>query len=153
MDAPSDSPVNLKHRLTGAIILLLMPILLLPWWLDTSAVPQREREAAAAFQPNSDFVSALESPKMALTDSRGEGATEIITTSESGSAAGAPMASPNPASETLHDSTAGVLTKSGWFVQVGAFKQIENLEQREARLAENGISSIREKIKIGRAHV
>ena len=148
MDSPSNSPVNLKHRLTGAIILLLVPVLLLPWFLDTSSVPQRPQGPDTALQPKAEFVAAIDSSRPTLAVPKPESADERIGSDESDQTPPAPAAAEGSAQPGSSENRAVEPDTPIWIVQVGAFKQVENLEQRQARLADNGIASSRERATV-----
>ena len=55
METTSEAPFNLKHRATGAVILVSVPVLLLPWLLGGQNGHQAIDEASLILEPKSEF--------------------------------------------------------------------------------------------------
>ena len=56
MDAPAEPPFNLRHRATGALILLAIPIILLPWLLGGRPVSTGPSPEPVLPEPTGDIV-------------------------------------------------------------------------------------------------
>ena len=59
METTSEPAFNLKHRVTGALILLAWPVLLLPWLLGGQTAQETVHEPAAFLEPKSEFNSSI----------------------------------------------------------------------------------------------
>ncbi len=60
MESTPQHPVNLKHRLTGAAALVLIAVIVIPWFLGGSNSPPRSRTVTPpVVQPDSEFVATL----------------------------------------------------------------------------------------------
>ena len=166
MDESGNSPVNLKHRLMGAFILLVLPILVLPWLLGGgNGVPRQLPGKDPGFGPTDQFVSTIgggdlapdvtnvaESPAKQTVNSDGmadqdseKGVSETTIEQKALYQNNDPSASP----EEVDTDKSVVLVNPGWLVQIGAFQDEENLKMLETRLAENNMPARREKIVIG----
>ncbi len=166
MDESGNSPVNLKHRLMGAFILLVLPILVLPWLLGGgNGVPRQLPGKEPGFGPADQFVSTIgggqiapnadnvaELPAKQNADPDGmagqnseKGASTATIDQKALYQNNDPSASP----KEVDTDKSVALVKPGWLVQIGAFKDEANLEMLETRLAENNMSPRREKILVG----
>ena len=166
MDESGNSPVNLKHRLMGAFILLVLPILVLPWLLGGGDhLPRQLPAKDPGFGPADQFVSTIKGGELvpdvnsvaesaakqtADADGMGDQASEreVSATTMEQQALESPD-EPSALPQTVDTDKGVVLVKSGWLVQVGAFQDEANLEMLETRLAENNMPARREKILIG----
>jgi len=151
MDSSAQSPVNLKHRLTGAAVLVVIAVVVIPWLLGGANGPMKGRPAVSpALQPKSEFVSDLSLPRtgVVINSPASESVQEAAVPSAGGENAPSDVVptlsateaevSGNPLSEAVE---AG---KAGWIVQLGVFKNMANAVTQQQRLQENGIRSDRE---------
>ena len=59
METTSEPPFNFKYRVTGAVILLSFPVLLVPWLLGGQNGRQAIDEASLIPEPKSEFISSI----------------------------------------------------------------------------------------------
>ena len=166
MDESGNSPVNLKHRLMGAFILLVLPILVLPWLLGGgNGVPRQLPGKDPGFGPADQFVSTIggvelapdntnvaESPAKQTVGSDGmadQGSEKEISATTIEQKALYQPNDPSASPQEADTDKSIVLANPGWLVQVGAFQDEDNLKMLEIRLAENNMPARREKILIG----
>lgn len=169
METTSDPAFSLKHRVTGALILLALPVLLLPWLLGGRTGQETVHEPPAFLEPKGEFNSsigpspeaqvALAEPGPDVSDAPGD----QISTKNAEPAASQESEKPEENGEESDNegkvaaaSVAGSLSgvQQGWVVRVGVFSQAENLKKRSSLLKDNGMTPQQENIEInGRAAV
>ena len=155
METTSEPPFNLKYRATGAIILLSVPVLLLPWLLSGQNGRQAIDEASLIPEPKSEFISSI-GPAVDLSktsinpdpDISSERADQIPQ-EETESSTSEPAVDQSEdgiggGTETVSDSDA----QTGWVVRVGVFSEPDNLKRRADLLSDNGMTSRQETIEI-----
>ncbi len=155
----SEAPFNLKHRATGAVILVSVPVLLLPWLLGGQNERQAIDEASLIPEPKSEFISSIgptvdtsktpTSPDPDISSERKGQAPEEDT----GSSTSEPTANQDDgrideSPETVSNSNALTGEETGWVVRVGVFSESKNLKRRADLLANNGMASRQETIEI-----
>ena len=159
METTSEPPFNLKYRATGAVILLSVPVLLLPWLLSgqngrhaidqTFLIPQPKREFFSCFDPAVDFSKTTINPDPEISSERADqnsqeetgSSTSESTTNQSGDGVGG-------GTQTVSDSNALSGAQAGWVVRVGVFSEPDNLKRRADLLSSNGMTSRQETIEI-----
>lgn len=153
MDSSAQSPVNLKHRLTGAAVLVVIAVVVIPWLLGGASGPMRGKPAVSpALQPKSEFVSDLSLPPTgaAINSSTSESVHDSAAPSAGGDSAPSDVVTtlrPAEAEVPGDPSSEGVeAVKAGWIVQLGVFRDMTNAITQQQRLQENGIRSDRESI-------
>ena len=169
METTSEPAFNLKHRVTGALILLAWPVLLLPWLLGGQTAQETVHEPAAFLEPKSEFNSSIgpsSESQAALAkpqpDVSGGSGDQTSTKNAEPAASGESEESEdkgedsdnegNVAAASVADTLSGV--QQGWVVRVGVFSQAENLKKRSSLLKDNGMTPQQEDIEInGRAAV
>ena len=169
METTSEPAFNLKHRVTGALILLAWPVLLLPWLLGGQTAQETVHEPAAFLEPKSEFNSSIgPSPESQAAlakpqpDVSGGSGDQTSTKNAEPAASGESEESEdkgedsdnegNVAAASVADTLSGV--QQGWVVRVGVFSQAENLKKRSSLLKDNGMTPQQEDIEInGRAAV
>ena len=163
METTSEPAFNLKHRVTGALILLALPVLLLPWLLGGQTGHETVHEPAAFLEPKGEFNSsigpspesqaALAKPEPDVSDAPGD----QTSTRNAEPAASGESEEPEDNGEDSNNegnvaaaSVAGTLSgvQQGWVVRVGVFSQAENLKKRSSLLKENGMTPQQENIEI-----
>ena len=146
MDAPAEPPFNLKHRATGALILLAIPIILLPWLLGDRPVSTGFSPEPAVPEPTSEFNSSIEP---------GTGTANIERSSGNAETTAAPEPVQDASGETpVGEEEVASSAQEGWVVRVGVFSESANLEKRSALLVANGMTPQQEHIEInGRSAV
>ena len=159
METTSEAPFNLKHRATGAVILVSVPVLLLPWLLGGQNGHQAIDEASLIPEPKSEFISSIgptvdtsktpTSPDPDISSEREGQAPEEDT----GSSTSEPTANQDDgrideSPETVSNSNALTGEETGWVVRVGVFSESKNLKRRADLLANNGMASRQETIEI-----
>ena len=137
MEAPAEPPFSLKHRATGAVILLAIPVLILPWLLGEESAPIPMNITPEILEPTREFISSIGAASNTLATSLAPDSAEVQTKS-----IGDP---PTIANKSLSPDTP---TESGWVVRVGVFSEPSNLETRSSLLAANGMTPQRENIDI-----
>ena len=159
METTSEAPFNLKHRATGAVILVSVPVLLLPWLLGGQNGRQAIDEASLIPEPKSEFISSIgptvdtsktlispdsdissEQEGQAPEDDTGSSTSEPTTNQDDGRI--------DESSETVSHPNALTGEETGWVVRVGVFSESENLKRRAGLLANNGMASRQETIEI-----
>ena len=140
MDAPAEPPFNLKHRATGALILLAIPIILLPWFLGDQPVSTGSSPEPAFPEPTGEFNSSIGSSTGAANTN------SVAETAETTTA-------PEPAQDASGETTPGEehmpsSAQEGWVVRVGVFSETTNLKKRSALLVANGMTPQQENIEI-----
>jgi len=163
METPSEPAFNLKHRVTGALILLAFPVLLLPWLLGGQAGHKAVHESAAFLEPKGEFNSFIgPSPEsqVALTKAEPDvsDAPEAQTptkNAEPSASGGLEKPEDNGEGSDNEGKVAAVSVAStlsglqqGWVVRVGVFSQAENLKKRSSLLKDNGMTPQQENIEI-----
>lgn len=147
MESTPQHPVNLKHRLTGAAALVLIAVVVIPWFLGGSNSPPRSGTVAPpVVQPDSEFVATLgqsnttseESassiePTAAQGERSSQGATQAMTPQE---------ASPEP--KGADSATPDRVVSPGWGVRLGPYQSPDDAEKLELQLRENGVFAKRE---------
>tara|TARA_Y100000588_G_scaffold238265_1_gene251956 strand:- start:1464 stop:2075 length:612 start_codon:yes stop_codon:yes gene_type:complete len=163
METPSEPAFNLKHRVTGALILLALPVLLLPWLLGGEAGYEVVHEPADFLEPKGEFNSsigpstasqgALEKSESDVSDASGD---QISTKNPEPTASGK-LEKPKDNGEggdnednvtAVSVAPALIGVQQGWVVRVGVFSQAENLKKRSSLLKDNGMTPHQENIKI-----
>ena len=159
METTSEPPFNLKYRATGAIILLSVPVLLLPWLLGGQNGHQAIDEASLIPEPKNEFISsigpAVDVSKTSINldpDISSERADQIPQ-EETESSTSEPAADQSEdgiggGTETVSDSNALSGAQAGWVVRVGVFSEPDNLKRRADLLSNNGMTSRQETIEI-----
>ena len=137
MEAPAEPPFSLKHRATGAIILLAIPVLILPWLLGDESVPIPVNTTPAVLEPTREFISSI-----------GTTTSAVATSSATGSAPTQTESVNDPPTITDTPSSLDTPAESGWVVRVGVFSEPSNLEKRSGLLVSNGMTPQRENIDI-----
>ena len=137
MEAPAEPPFSLKHRATGAIILLAIPVLILPWLLGDESAPIPVNTTPAVLEPTREFISSIGTTASAVATSSTTGSAPTQTES---------VNDPPTIADTL--SSPDTPAESGWVVRVGVFSEPSNLEKRSGLLASNGMTPQRENIDI-----
>ena len=137
MEAPAEPPFSLKHRATGAIILLAIPVLILPWLLGDESAPIPVNTTPAVLEPTREFISSI-----------GTTAGAVATSSATGSAPTQTESVNDPPTITDTPSSLDTPAESGWVVRVGVFSELSNLEKRSGLLVSNGMTPQRENIDI-----
>ena len=165
METISEPPFNLKYRAIGAVILLSVPVLVLPWLLRGQNGQQAIDEASLIPEPKSEFISSIRSAEDVSRSSVNRDPNIPI---EKGRRAPGDDAEPSAAGASSTDNDGGkgdsteaasgstVLSggETGWVVRVGVFSEPENLKKRARRLSDNGMISRQETIEInGRAMI
>jgi len=159
METTSEPPFNLKHRATGAVILLSVPVLLLPWLLggqngqqslnETSLIPEPKSEFISSIGPGADLSKTSISPDPGTSSEQADQNPQADT----GSSTSAPTAKPDDdamsdSPETASGAAALSGEETGWVVRVGVFSQSENLKKRANLLLDNGMIARQETIEI-----
>ena len=155
METTSEPPFNLKYRATGAIILLSVPVLLLPWLLsgqngrqvidEASLIPEPKSEFISSIGPAADLSKTSINPDPDISSERADQKPEEKTgSSTSEPAAGQSEDGIGGGTETVSDSGA----QTGWVVRVGVFSEPDNLKRRADLLSDNGMTSRQETIEI-----
>ena len=137
MEAPAEPPFSLKHRATGAFILLAIPVLILPWLLGDELVPIPVNATPATLEPTGDFISSIGTTSGAVATSPTTDAAQIQSESIN-----------DPPIITNTAPSADTPAKFGWVVRVGVFSEPSNLETRSGLLVSNGMRPQRENIDI-----
>ena len=137
MEAPAEPPFSLKHRATGAIILLAIPVLILPWLLGGESAPIPVNTTPAVLEPTREFISSI-----------GTTASAVAASSATGSAPTQTESVNDPPTITDTPSSLDTPAESGWVVRVGVFSEPSNLEKRSGLLVSNGMTPQRENIDI-----
>lgn len=159
METTSEPPFNLKYRATGAVILLSVPVLLLPWLLsgqngrqvidETFLIPQPKSEFISSIEPAVDLSKTSINPDPEISSERADqnsqeetgSSTSESTTNQSGDGVGG-------GTQTVSDSNALSGAQAGWVVRVGVFSEPDNLKRRADLLSSNGMTSHQETIEI-----
>ncbi|HCK75655.1 MAG TPA: hypothetical protein DHW07_00760 [Gammaproteobacteria bacterium] len=142
METPAEPPFNLKHRATGALILLAIPVVMLPWLLagQPGAIPVNS--APAVLEPTGQFVSSIQTTSKASdTAPAPDGAKDPTKTTDD---TPAPDATRKPIAPPSTDAQ----PESGWVVRVGVFSEPANLEKRSTLLLANDMTPRHENIDI-----
>ena len=158
-----DGYFNLKHRLVGATVLILVAVILLPRVLtgtDTESVrssvnvrttPQIQPQVLSVVTPsNSDStevskrtrIEIIEQPAVART---GDG-TRIVESSDLHSADG--IEDRNAEIPSLSDSSVSKSIVTGFIVQIGIFQRPENTRNLISDLKKDGIDAKAETIEM-----
>ncbi len=169
METTSEPAFNLKHRVTGALILLAWPVLLLPWLLGGQTAQETVHEPAAFLEPKSEFNSSIgPSPESQAAlakpqpDVSGASGDQTSTKNAEPAASGESEESEDKGEDSDNEgnvaaaSVADTLSEvqQGWVVRVGVFSQAKNLKKRSRLLKDNGMTPQQEDIEInGRAAV
>ena len=159
METTSEAPFNLKHRATGAVILVSVPVLLLPWLLGGQNGHQAIDEASLIPEPKSEFISSIgptvdtsktpTSPDPDISSERkGQAQEEDTGSSTSEPTANQDYGRIDESPETVSNSNALTGEETGWVVRVGVFLESKNLKRRADLLANNGMASRQETIEI-----
>ena len=147
MESTPQHPVNLKHRLTGAAALVLIAVVVIPWFLGGSNSPPRSGTVAPpVVQPDSEFVATLgrsnttseESasfiePKAAQGQGPSQGATPAMTSQEA-----------SPEVKGTDSAISEREVRPEWGVRLGSFQTPDDAEKLELQLRENGVFTKRE---------
>lgn len=147
MESTPQHPVNLKHRLTGAAALVLIAVVVIPWFLGGSNSPPRSGTVAPpVVQPDSEFVATLGrsnttseeaassiEPTAAQGEGSSQGATPAMTPQES---------SPEP--KGADSATPDRVVSPGWWVRLGPYQSPDDAKRLELQLRENGVFTKRE---------
>ena len=159
METTSEAPFNLKYRTTGAIILLSVPVLLLPWLLGGQNGHQAIDEASLIPEPKSEFISSI-GPAVDLSKTSINPDPDISSEradqnpqEKTGSSTSEPAVDQSEdeidgRAETASDSIALSGAQTGWVVRVGVFSEPDNLKRRANLLSNNGMTSRQETIEI-----
>ena len=140
MDAPAEPPFNLRHRATGALILLAIPIILLPWVLGGGPGSTGSSPEPVLPEPTGEFNSFIGSGTGAVNT---EGAPETVETTV------ALMPAQDASGEAaLGEEQVSSSAQEGWVVRVGVFSESANLKKRSALLVANGMTPQQEDIEI-----
>jgi DedD protein len=169
METTSEPVFSLKHRVTGALILLALPVLLLPWLLNGQGGQETVHEPAAFLEPKGEFNSsigpssesqtALAKSEPDVSDAPGD---QISTENTETVASGQSEKSEDNGEDSDNGRNVAVASvaptlsgvQQGWVVRVGVFSQAENLKKRSSLLKDNGMTPQQEHIEInGRAAV
>ena len=165
METTSEPPFNLKHRATGAVILLSVPVLLLPWLLGgqngqqpldkSSLVPEPKSEFISSIGPAEDVPRASGSPDPNNSiEQKGRTLGDDAEPPASGASSTQNDVGTGDSREAASGATVLSGKETGWVVRVGVFSESENLKKRADLLSDNGMISRQETIEInGRAMV
>ncbi len=147
MESTPQHPVNLKHRLTGAAALVLIAVIVIPWFLGGSNSPPRSRTVTPpVVQPDSEFVATLgqsnatsEASALSIEPTAAQGevpsqsATPAMTSQE---------ASPEP--KGTDSAISEGVVRPEWGVRLGPYETSDDAEKLELQLRENGVLAERE---------
>ena len=153
MPQPNDHSFVLKHRLVGAVVLIVVAVIVLPLVLTGQKQGHRHtsiNNGDAAVPIQQTFISRIEvekrdvSAQQSATDSGNDksGPTKVSDTQESSNAVN---------NQRINDNrpvAGSVGLPSGWVVRVGVFQIPENAEKRKSLLDENGFNVNLEETKL-----
>ena len=142
MEAPAEPPFNLKHRATGALILLAVPVVMLPWLLGGEPGSIQVNPTPTVLEPTGEFISSIGTTSNAVNTVPAPDATQNSTESTEDAAV------ITATSETTTSPSPGARAEVGWVVRVGVFSESSNLEKRSSLLAANGMTPQKENINI-----
>jgi len=163
METTSEPAFNLKHRVTGALILLAFPVLILPSLLGGQAGHETAHEPAAFLEPKSEFNSSigpsLESeaapakPEPDVSDAPGDQTPAKTAEPVASGELEKPEDNGEGSDNEGHVAAVSVASplsglQQGWVVRVGVFSQAENLKKRSSLLKNNGMTPQQENIEI-----
>ena len=142
MATSPDLPFNLKHRLIGALILVVAPVIILPWLLtgDENRQIDASPRSELSFAPESEFVANIGQP--GTPDSVPQ---DKVTPSDASSTENAQ--SLNSATEVASRDS-GSTEQQGWVVRVGVFGEPVNATKRRKVLRTNGMDPRSEDIQL-----
>jgi len=147
MPQPNDHSFDLKHRLVGAVVLIVVAVIVLPLVLTGQKQGHRHtliNNGDAAVPIQQTFISRIEVEKRdvsaqqsaADTGNDKSGPTKVSDTQGS---------SNDVNNQRINDNrpvAGSVGLPSGWVVRVGVFQIPENAEKRKSLLDENGFNQI-----------
>ena len=153
MPQPNDHSFVLKHRLVGAVVLIVAAVIVLPLVLTGQKQGHRHtsiNNGDAAVPIQQTFISRIEvekrdvSAQQSATDTGNDksGPTKVADTQGS---------SNDVNKQRINDKRPGagsVGLPSGWVVRVGVFQIPENAEKRKSLLDENGFNVNLEETKL-----
>ena len=142
----------LKHRLTGAVILVLLAVLLLPELLTGSGQTSRARAAADAANGEErsiriDLTEAASSPAAAAAPEANEPAAVALPVPPSPpvEAEAAPAAPVAPA--TAVPAPAAAVPAAAYYVQIGVFENKASARNLERKLRDKGFKPVVDEIQ------
>ena len=153
MPQPNDHSFDLKHRLVGAVVLIVVAVIVLPLVLTGQKQGHRHtsiNNGDAAVPIQQTFISRIEVEKRdgsaqqsaADTGNDKSGPTKVFDTQGS---------SNDVNNQRINDNrpvAGSVGLPSGWVVRVGVFQIPENAEKRKSLLDENGFNVNLEETKL-----
>lgn len=143
-----------RYRMVGAIVLIFLAVLFLPWLFDGAgyeAMQDLERpipDRPLFVEPHTPSAPAMDlrSPR---ADSTAVEAGPVVPVPEAASPAPAPQArAPAPAARPAPAPAESPPVRTGWSVQVGSFGREVNAREQAQRLREAGFSAF---VESGRA--
>lgn len=147
---------QLKQRLVGAAVLVLLAVIFIPMILDQPPEPApRIKSSPVPEKPDESFSSRiipLDAPKTPMVEARRSGTLPVEPPADNGdgSTAGsaAPAPSTNDAVDAAEDSvarSAGATGPTAWAVQLGSFSSAQNAVALRDRLRKKGYTAFVEK--------
>lgn len=164
MADPSDGSFNLKHRLVGATVLILVAVILLPRVLtgaDGISVRSNVNESPVAFQIQPQISSGITSSDSGMLEISAETKIEILDqpgVNRTEEPVGNAEVNDVPESNATKDRVGEISSSSrlsasesivtGWIARVGTFQRAENAKKVIAKLQNDGIHAKTETIEI-----
>ena len=132
------TPAQVRHRVIGAIVVLSLLMILVPWFLDPEDAAFDPRQVAIEEIPTNPFVGSPQAP-MAMPS----GSVQAIQQANQ-ALAGAIVASPEPTVE------APVARPTGtWQLQVASFKNEANAKTLTKRMQDAGWEGVSNQLRKG----
>ncbi|MGH8377779.1 MAG: SPOR domain-containing protein [Gammaproteobacteria bacterium] len=144
--------IGLKERLIGAVVLVILAVIIIPWVLKGGSAPNSTvtkplalPEATTAAAPPAAYRMDLNSPAAATGSMPAAAATQAAAAGTVPAMAANPAVKPvntqtatQPAAQPPPSPASRAVTTGGWVVQAGSYGNESNARSVERKLAKHG---------------